>query len=1162
MATSFTGSLGQTNNYSALNDLIAKWPTAAQNQGIKLSGIAFDGFETDYLNPSVISNLTLATNENPKSWLSYGSTGGIGAPSSYDGWFTDAKKNRAEINHNPNTNQSQALKVKWADNQDITSATIDLSALSPKTSPGLGDQGNEVGLLQVFNNGVLVPATNFTFTRLNAPIAPKPLAVSSDGVTFIGDRTDGSFKFKIDANPLGGATFDELRFSTKAYDSATAAYVATPFKDDGSDYLVRNIEYQGTEDPISLQFSAPTFSVNENGTAVAAVTVTRTGSSVGTASATVNLTNGTATAPGDYNNAPISVNFANGDTAAKTITIPIVDDTLVEGNETVNLRLTNPTGTSRVTLGTQSTATLNIVDNDTSLQFSAPEFSVNEDGTPIAAVTVTRTGSTTGAVSATVNLSNGTATTPGDYFNVPLAVNFASGDSAPKTVTIPIVNDTLVEELETLQLRLTQPTGNASLGTQNTATLNIVDNDSTLQFSAPEFSVNEDGTPNVAVTVTRTGSTTGAVSATVNLSNGSATTPGDYFNVPLAVNFASGDSAPKTVTIPIVNDTLVEELETLQLTLTQPKGNASLGTQKTATLDIVDDDSTLQFSAPEFSVNEDGTPIAAVTVTRTGSTTGAVSAMVDLTNVTTAPDDYSNVPIFVNFGAGDSAPKIVTIPIVNDTLVEDLETLQLTLTQPTGNASLGTQKTATLDIVDDDTSLQFSAQEFSVNEDGTPNVAVTVTRIGSATGAVSATVELTDETATTSGDYFNVPLAVNFASGDTADKTITIPIINDTLVEEPETLQLRLILPTANASIGTPSTATLTIVDDDVPATPINLPIGSLIAPVTNLPIATPIATPIDNEDGTPIAAVTVTPIGSATGAVSATVELTNGTATNPDDHFNVPLAVNFASGDTADKTITLGRVNDALEEDLETVNLSLTNPTGNATIETQSTAILNILDDEVAPTPIDNEDDTPIAAVTVTPIGSATGAVSATVELTNGTATNPDDHFNVPLAVNFASGDTADKTITLGRVDDALEEDLETVNLSLTNPTGNATIETQSTAILNILDDEVAPARVDPLSAASIVFDDPLTGDRSASAIGGILPQDSSLLVGAVDISNFITNYFNWVASAHPSVTVAGTQNWWWPSPTGSIVGALDQNPIAGAGTGSSSFNPFATSV
>ncbi|MCC3437596.1 Calx-beta domain-containing protein [Microcoleus sp. PH2017_05_CCC_O_A] len=81
---------------------------------------------------------------------------------------------------------------------------------------------------------------------------------------------------------------------------------------------------------------------------------------------------------------------------------------------------------------------MSIVDNDTApastLQFSAPTFSVNENGTAVAAVTVTRTGSSTAAVSATVNLTNGTATAPADYNNAGIPVNFAAGDTAPKTI--------------------------------------------------------------------------------------------------------------------------------------------------------------------------------------------------------------------------------------------------------------------------------------------------------------------------------------------------------------------------------------------------------------------------------------------------------------------------------------------------------------------------------------------------------------------------------------------------------------------------------------------------------------------------------------------------------------------------------------------------------
>ena len=57
-----------------------------------------------------------------------------------------------------------------------------------------------------------------------------------------------------------------------------------------------------------------------------------------------------------------TVSFANGDTANKTVSIPIVNDTSVEPNETVNLALSSPTGGA--TLGSPSTAVLTITDND------------------------------------------------------------------------------------------------------------------------------------------------------------------------------------------------------------------------------------------------------------------------------------------------------------------------------------------------------------------------------------------------------------------------------------------------------------------------------------------------------------------------------------------------------------------------------------------------------------------------------------------------------------------------------------------------------------------------------------------------------------------------------------------------------------------------------
>ncbi|MHC5916738.1 MAG: putative Ig domain-containing protein, partial [Nostoc sp.] len=116
-----------------------------------------------------------------------------------------------------------------------------------------------------------------------------------------------------------------------------------------------------TPDPGILSFSNATYSVNED--AIAIITVTRTDGSDGSISATITLNNGTATAPTDYNNNPLTIAFAAGQTS-QTFNIPIVNDSLIEGNETLSLSLTNPTGNASI--GTQSTAVLTIVDNDTS----------------------------------------------------------------------------------------------------------------------------------------------------------------------------------------------------------------------------------------------------------------------------------------------------------------------------------------------------------------------------------------------------------------------------------------------------------------------------------------------------------------------------------------------------------------------------------------------------------------------------------------------------------------------------------------------------------------------------------------------------------------------------------------------------------------------------
>ncbi|HEY6544886.1 MAG TPA: Calx-beta domain-containing protein [Dokdonella sp.] len=111
------------------------------------------------------------------------------------------------------------------------------------------------------------------------------------------------------------------------------------------------------------------------------------------------------------------------------------------------------------------------------LQFSQAEFTIAEaDATPV--VAITRTGGSTGAVTATVTSSDGTAIAGTDYTAVHTSVFFADGDAAPRLLVVPITQDALGGEAPaTVNLALSAPGGCAGLGPRAAAVLTIRDDD-------------------------------------------------------------------------------------------------------------------------------------------------------------------------------------------------------------------------------------------------------------------------------------------------------------------------------------------------------------------------------------------------------------------------------------------------------------------------------------------------------------------------------------------------------------------------------------------------------------------------------------------------------------------------------------------------------------
>ena len=141
----------------------------------------------------------------------------------------------------------------------------------------------------------------------------------------------------------------------------------------------------------------------------------------------------------------------------------------------------------------------------------------------------------------------------------------------------------------------------------------------------------------------------------------------------------------------------------------------------------------------------------------------------------------------------------------------------------------------------------LASADYSLNEGnaGTTTQTITVNRIGGSTG--SATVNYTTASGTATGgascgagvDYVSTAGTLAFAD-DQMSATFDVTICGDATIESDETLTATLSNPTGGATIGTPSGANITILNDDFAT-----PTATSTATATRTPTSTPTNTPI-----------------------------------------------------------------------------------------------------------------------------------------------------------------------------------------------------------------------------------------------------------------------------------------------------------------------------
>jgi len=535
---------------------------------------------------------------------------------------------------------------------------------------------------------------------------------------------------------------------------------------------------------------------------------------------------------------------------------------------------------------------------------------------------------------------------------------------------------------------------------------------------------------------------------------------------------------------------------------TDTDGVANTEVELWATVYLVPVPQTIQFTAASYTVAEN-VGAAGFPVTRSGSTTAPASATYTATIGTADAGDFTAVSGTVAFGVGESA-AVIQVPILPDTLLEPGETFTLTLTGPTGGATLGSPASANVTIADDPVpttptglaaaptaanTIRLTWTDNCSNEDGFE----VWRRVGAGafqpvwiTGA--GATEAFDATVTPDNVYTYRLRAVlgELASGFSNDASASVNVVslssatysvseaagtvNVTVTRQGDTAGA------ASVSIGaTPGTAT-TPADFSMGSTTLEFMAGEVSKPVavgivadTLLEGPEAFTVTLSNSSAglfIGLGAATVT-IGDDT-AIVAPGTLT-ATAVSPtsirldwqdrstnEEHFVVERRLtggSFAPLDTApagvstytDTALTAGT---RYEYRVRAVNQALASDysgIAGATITTIQFSTAGAVTVEGN-----------VVTITVTRTGDTTIPASASFATADGSATSPSDYTTNSGTIDFAAGDVSEQ-VTIPTQTDVALEGTEQFQVILTSPTGTGVVlGTQSTFTVTLSDEVV----------------------------------------------------------------------------------------------------------
>ncbi|NVK82760.1 MAG: T9SS type A sorting domain-containing protein, partial [Cytophagia bacterium] len=781
-----------------------------------------------------------------------------------------------------------------------------------------------------------------------------------------------------------------------------------------------------------------------------AITVTATLDNVVAGGLTVDVStaDGTATiADGDYTAVTETLTFAGTAGEMQTFTITPTTDTKLEANETLTVAMDNLAATSlTVDITDGATVTIN---NDDAAAVTIADVSANEDDGAIT-VTATLDNAVVGGFTVEVSTVDGTATTAdGDYISVTETLTFVGTAGETQTFTITPTTDTKLEADETFTVSM----GNlgatsSSVDITDGATITI-NNDDAAAVTIANVSGNEDDGA-ITVTATLDNAVDGGFTVDVSTADGTATVAdGDYTAVTSqTLTFAGTAGETQTFTITPTSDSDIEDDETFTVSMSNLGGTSfSVDITDGASITIDNDDAAV-LTIADVSSNEDDGAIDII-VTLDIDVQGGFTVDIGTTNGTarTDDDDYTAVVGRLTFAGTAGETQIFNITPTADTKLEANETFTVSMGDLAATSFPVDISDVAIVTINNDDAAAVTIADVSVNEDDGA-ITMTATLDNAVQGGFTVDVNTADGTAKTAdGDYTALTsetLTFTGTAGET--QTFTLNPTSDTNLEVNETLTVSMNnLAATSLAVNIADGATITINNDDKAAV--------TIADVSG------------NEDDGSIT-VTATLNNAVAGGFTVDVSTADGTATTADGDYTAVASETLTFVGTAGETQTfvISPTSDSNIENNETLTVSMSNLGGTSlSVDITDEATVTINNDDFPNINFTSGtssgiESTSSADITVS-LSAAISSVVTVAYTVTGTATgNGIDYTLANGTLTFNASETS-KTITIANiVDDILNEENETVIITLSNPT-NGILGTNKIHTYTILDNDPVPS-------------------------------------------------------------------------------------------------------